>query len=315
MCQKVKSIAEVERAVNDISRPMRWDSAERIAKGFVRECLDSWVAFNKELFALLKELSDGESLTYTTLLRRERKTFHLREKKADPKPADIQALILELGQYLRPDQVQAMEGLFATYSEKFFVNDPTSRTGIWNKHLPDVWQDGYDKAYNNLERNAKIQGELSRLEGLKTYAFNPNNFLVQSYYTEAYQLVTSKISIAAKGEALVKIAEGLREGVNWEDISENIYDVVGRGYRYHWQRLVRTEMTQAYYRSFVERYQGAGAEYVKLSLSLGACPICVGIDGYYRLGFEPPLTASTHPNCRCVYLPFFRLPEGVQVRN
>jgi len=326
-----KSIPEVERAVNDIARPMRWDSAEAIAKKFVKQNLDMWTKLTKDLFATIRAISAGESLTYETLLRHERKKGfgfpyniaedkegHLKlvQKKADPTPQDLRDMIIKLQEYLRPDQISAIENLFDTYSTEYFNSqNPNDRQGIWGKSIPKIFEDGFNQALENLEKNAKATGNLGKLKESEDIGFDPESILTRGYYNDVYKLVTSKISIAAKGEVLKAIADGLENGQNWKEISDNIYEKVGSGYRYHWQRLVRTEMTQIYYKSFVERYEKTGVEYVRLSTSMGACPICTGLKAYYKLGNEPALTASTHPNCRCVYVPYFRLPKGAKVRK
>lgn len=331
-----KSIEEVERAVNDISRPMRWKEAEEIAKGFVKACLDKWTALNKDLFATLKAISGGESLTYQTLLSRSRKKefgfpfdvtihkskggkskphTHIVQKKKDPTLPDIEGYLQQLSLYLRPDQLAAIRNLFDTYQKDFFNSpNPRDREGIFGKNIPRVYNDGYERAYQNLVDIAKKQG-VELLQDFERVFIDPENLLIKAYYEKTYNLVTSKISIAARGEVLKAMAEGLANGDTWEDISELIFETVTTAYRYHWQRLVRTEMTIMYYEAFIERYGKMNAKYVQLSTSIGACPICVGLRGYYTLGKQPELTASTHPNCRCVYNPFFRLPKGAVLKG
>lgn len=334
--KKNKSIPEVERAINDVSRPMRWDSAEVIAKRFVKECLDKWTKLNKDLFATIKYISGGESLTYQTLLSRSRKKdfgfpydyhvhktkgekaskshLHITQKKADPTSQDVLELMQRLALYLRPDQLAAIRNLFATYQAEFFNSpNPRDRKGIFGKNIPNVYNDGYERSYQNAVDISKKQG-IELLQDFENYFIDPESLFIKAYYENTYQLVTSKISIAAQGEVLTAMADGFDNSQTWEEISEEIFRTVTTGYRYHWQRLVRTEMTIMYYNSFKERYTQLGAKYVKLSTSVGACPICVGLRGYYTLGSEPPLTASTHPNCRCVYLPFFNLPRNAKVK-
>lgn len=320
-------IQEIERAINDVDRPMRWQSAEVVARSFLRETLQKWNKLTLSLFAVLKEISDGQSLTYDTVLANSRKMIlsdlfevvkhgnhvHYVEKRGDIKPEELNRLIVQLSNYLNPEQIARIQAIFQTYVPQFFNPDFQGQSGVFNRNLPFVIQDGYDRAAALMNKNARRQGVTLDLP--EVYPFSYYAEFVEGFYQSAYDLVTSKISFAAQGQVMNEMVNGFQSGLTWKEISQNIFDKVGTGFMYHWKRLVRTEMTQAYYQAFKQRYTENGVNYVKLSVSIGACPVCVDLDGYYVMGTEPGLTAKTHPNCRCVYLPFWNLPEGASVRT
>lgn len=309
---KGKSIQEINRAIDDVGRPMRWPQAEIIARRFSRAVMDEWIKTIRRLFEVMRDVAGDEFPTFNSALMQSRKA-------ANPTPEDVARLVFQLSQYLSPAQIDAIDRIFNESVPGFFSDggSPFSQTGHFNRYLRMTMQDGYRQGYDNLVKAARSHGLLDEFYDRteQFYDFDPNSPVVSKFFSERFELVTSKITIAAKGEAFKEILVGLQDGKAWRDIAQGLMNRVGTGYLWHWERLVRTEMTTAYYHSFMERYQNAGAGYVMLSLSIGACPKCVGLDGYYILGMEPALTASTHPNCRCVYIPFFRLPEGVTIRG
>lgn len=308
--------SELERAIQDVGRPMRWDSAEQVARKFVRDTFTRWEAFEKELFDLLRPMAEetdvatGSIPTFGTLVRNER------AEAKDFDPGDVGSLLAELSRYIGPERVQRMRNLFESLAPDYIdTPDPMANSAaIFNQNYPRVIEDGWNEAGDRLEANARAQGELDRLQTATAGQFlDMSGQFARDVYERGFQYVRSKITIAALGEATNTIVSGLNSGLNWNNIAQNLHKRIGTGYLYHWQRLVRTEMTFAYYSTFMHRYTTAGAQYVKLSTSIGACPVCVGLQGYYTLGSEPRIPGDTHPNCRCVYLPFYRLPNGVEV--
>lgn len=329
---KRKAISEIERAIQDVDRPMRWPTAEQIAQRFLKAVLLEWERFEKDLIKILREISDqtdvaeGKVPTYQTLLRRERNSAKEAKKKAscscgedhtqgkaekDLKPSEVSELLLRLRQWLPSDMVQNLSQLFQQYLPNFIGVDPL---GIFDTYLPEVWADGYEQAYTRMKRAAQGQGANQRFQQVpQVFPFNRQARTVEAYYEEVYRLVTNKITVAAAGEVFSVMVQGLTDGLSWSEMAYQIHMKAGAGYRYHWKRLVRTEMTKVYDRSMTQRFQNGGVSYVKLSLSIGACPICVGLEGYYTLGLQPRLPDETHPNCRCVWIPFYRLPDGVNL--
>lgn len=327
---------EVQRAIDDVKRPMRWDSAELIARDFVKDCLNLWIRLERDLTGILRDVSGDQYPTYETLMRRERSkgidipedectdhgcTYHHHHaQKRNVTGPEVRQLLQRLMGYLTAEQVQIIENLFRQYEPLFFSGGGAANYdgGIWNRYIPRVLQDGYDEAWERMDRAAGRQGGRETLEGRGAVAgavVDPASNFTANVFQHGFRYVTSSITTNALGQAAGVLLEGLAAGDTWTEIADRMHQKIGTAYRYHWQRLVRTEMTYAYYESFVDRYQGGGVGFVKLSTSLGACPVCVDLKGYYVLGTQPPIPASTHPNCRCVYSPYFRLPEGVELRR
>ena len=307
--------AEVQRAVDDVGRRMRWDSAENLARSFVSDVFAEWEKFVKDMYSLLRDISEdtevaeGRFPAYSTLIRQER-------EKKDFDPAQTASILTRLSTYIGPEKTAQVEALIRQLAPKMIdtPNPLTDSDAVFNRHYPGVIQDGWDKATENLYENARIQGEVERLEqAIAGRVINFGAGFVNEIYDRGFQYVTSKITYSVLGEVADSIVRGLDAGRTWKEIATRIHQRVGTGYLYHWQRLVRTEMTFAYYTTFTERYEQAGAQFVQLSVSMGACPICVGLKGYYRMGDQPRIPLETHPNCRCIYTPYFRLPEGVEL--
>lgn len=316
----------VMQVINELNRPFdtrRYGpDTEKIAQAFLKEVLGLHWAFLKRLFTELRKIDSSVPSSaelqkikhYPPEVHSHGNHAHLVEKERNLTPGDLQDLLLQLNAYLTRQQVEAIENLFTQYSNGMFSPDPKGR-GVWNKYIPRYWKEGFKQAYEKLKKAARNQRVTSQLN-----AFLPNvlNYpiddpLVTNYFREAYGRVTSKISLHFKSQAISEIVTGLRDGNPWDVIARNIYKKVGLGSRYHWKRLVRTEMTFTYGLTAKESFQQAGAQYVKWSTAINPCPICTGLIGYYTLGNAPRPASDTHPNCRCVILPFFRLPRGVKV--
>lgn len=310
-----KHRSTVQRAIDDIGRKMRWDSAEQIARSFVSDVFSEWEKTVKELYSTIRTISEetdvaeGVFPAYSTLIRQER-------KNKDFGAQETGDLLARLSAYIGPERTAQIEAVIRNLIPRMIDSpDPLAdSSSIFHQHYPRVLDDGWNQATINLQANARVQGETENLErAIAGRGLNLGAPFVNEIYERGFEYITSKLTFAALGEVADSIVQGLDSGQTWKQIAARLHKKVGTGYLYHWQRLVRTEMTFAYYATFTERYTQAGAQFVKLSVSMGACPICIALEGYYRIGNAPRIPLETHPNCRCIYVPFFRLPNGVEV--
>lgn len=260
------------------------------------------------MFVQLGKLAETRGETAPSLRsidREQRKVLHRQ---------NIEALIL-LSNYLTPEEIAALEGLFSAAG----LNMRT----VFGDHLRRTYQDGLDMAFDWMKdghpsdrRNRARTQNPERFAGVpELYLVNEDSPFFKSFYDDALQTITSKVSIFFKGEAFSIIGNGISSGLNWRQIASDIRKDVGTGALWHWKRLVRTELANAYDRSMSERYHEAGIEFVKRSVARGACPICVSQKGIYKLGEQPRVTGDSHPNCRCTYIPFYALPAGSESRG
>ena len=315
-----------QQVINELNRPFdtrRYGpNTERIAQAFMKDVLGLHWAFLKKLFTELRKIDSSvpsfaelqKIKHYPPEVHSHGNHAHLVEKERNLTQGDLQDLLLQLNAYLTRDQVQAIESLFDQYSGRMFNPTPGGR-GVWNKWIPRYFREGFNQAYEKLKQAAKRQKATAQLNAFlpNVLNFSPDDPLVTNYFREAYQRVTSKISLHFKSQAINEIVTGLRDGKSWDTISRNLYKKIGLGSRYHWKRLVRTEMTFTYGLTAKESYQQAQVQYVKWVTAVNPCPICTGLKGYYTLENAPRPASDSHPNCRCVITPFFRLPRGVTV--
>ena len=99
------------------------------------------------------------------------------------------------------------------------------------------------------------------------------------------------------------LADGYAQGLSMQDIASNIQDATcfsdARS-----MLVARTEIMQASNYGNTEGYKAAGVQQVQW---LGAddereCSICYPMNGeIFDIDDAPPLPASTHPACRCIY--------------
>ncbi len=100
----------------------------------------------------------------------------------------------------------------------------------------------------------------------------------------------------ASGESIDQIADRIKTVFEFND------DVRA-------QRIARTEILMASNQGMIEGYRQSGVvkkvEWLTARDEKSAdCPICGTMDGdIENIDEAPPLPASTHPNCRCVWLP------------
>lgn len=293
MCEKAKGINVVDMSV----RPLRWESANKIARRFglaVGKVLD---AMSAELVAYLKEISNTK----------EDLSSDLNQKIKAYSELEIQLLISNLQSLgISPEQIQGLLQIFEKYDPKF--------REVFAKYYPEVWQNGYDEAYNYIERFAKLQNPTAFLAVPKVYIMDLNSPTYINYVNKGQQLITDALTKKFAPQTMQIISESLYNNRNWREIIADVKNGVGTGAKWHWSRLVRTEMQIAYGNTFDERYRNAGIKYVKLVVASTACPICTGAQGLYVFNLARP-TIPLHPNCRCTYVPFFSLPKNAMPIN
>lgn len=308
MCN-TKSLA-VDRAIADVERPMKWAEAEQLAQDFSKEAISAWYGIVDELYGWIRGLAEerGDRAinpnTYKALILKDR----------NPTEGDVEQSRNDLGQYLTEEEIEAGDRIFQNGADQF-APEGLGDVGIWAVFLPIVLADAWRKAHEFLSKNARATGNLALLENLTpeldAYQLGITG---QAFLKEGYQLVRSKVSFAARGLVYQELLSGLVQGLPWTDISRNVWKKAGAGYLYHWKRLIRTEMVSAHYTAFTQRYKKAGIKYMKWTTSLGACPICIDRSGFYEMSSHPKIPAASHPNCRCLYLPYYRLPEGAELK-
>lgn len=297
--QKVDSL-EVREGVEQSVRAIRWKPGEEIARRFARESLKHWEGTEKDLFSAMREIAEdrGERPPSFESTRR-------REREKVMGQGELLAILAEAISLLGEEEVALLQ--------RIFDNSAPGMSDIFERQLGITYQAGLDYSYERMQVTARPQDPIRFQQVSPIYPFQPNSSFVQAFLSEALQRVTAKISVQFKGQAIQLITQGLNEGLGWSTIASNIHNTVGMGAKWHWERLVRTEMGYAYHHSSRERATDAGVGFEKLSISRTACPVCVDAQGWYRLGSGPRI--PLHPNCRCVWVHAYRLPKGAVVRG
>lgn len=305
-----KSVAPVNDAVRASSRPMRWKSAEQLAKRFVRAVLDAHV---RCVAGIISDLPGND--TWASVARAT-KMLHVAEKKLTP--GEVDRLMAQAALTIDPillSQIMQRIGalqleLWPEDSSPETVADNTLLQGQFPQFLTETYKEGLKEGFNRVSNAGVTEVQFESV-------FNPNSLFAQKMYTEGYKYVTTKITKDFMPEVLKVMMKGVTAGDSWTDISTNLYKETGTGYLWQWQRLVRTEMTRAFDLSFTEEFVQYGVEAVKWSAAIGACPICQNIAqtnrGYYPIVDRPHIPEDTHPNCRCDLIPVYDLPIGVKV--
>lgn len=293
-----KSVASDTRdGSGDVARAWRRRPQRELSRKFARAVMRTLSDMQGELFGILKEIGDTRGLD-TPGLQSVSKRGNYGE--------DVEAIISLLG-VLSDREFQMLESLFNRYG--------SNMQDVFRRYLLETYQQGLDMAYDDMKRTARPQ-DPERFEGVSPiYATNPQSAFYRAFSVSGLSRVTDKVSVEMKGKAYRLIQEALRGGDNWGEMVTRIYRDVGTGKRgrYHWQRLVRTEMGFAYEQSQRERYQDAGVMYVKRNLARTACPVCRSVAGYWKADTAPAL--MQHPNCRCRYTPYYRLPRGAEING
>lgn len=335
----------VQELVRDTERPMRWPRAQALARKYSTQVLDVWEGFERKLLAWLpgeisladasKSAPDMAAQGHGLLCgcggcspAKELPPFRNLNQPLDIihrsyKPVDLRRLRTALGEHFTMMELNEFEALFDQVLAEMMQGggQVLDQGGVWNSLYADSYVEGGRKAYEDAKA-ALGTADRTTAEWFRQYVpnvvpLNASSRFVQITYKEGFQLITAKITRWFKGEAMQVITEGIAAGQDWQSIARALHRHVGLGAGWHWRRLVRTEMVGTFDRASRERYQAMRVKYVRYSMVPGACPICEALreqnGGYYRLGTAPALPSSTHPNCRCRYLPKFSLPRGVSI--
>jgi len=120
---------------------------------------------------------------------------------------------------------------------------------------------------------------------------------------QGYELVRDKIKLDYLPQIKQLISMQAQDGVPWNQIASNLHKVMGKGKRWDWVRLVRTEFGQAIDKANMEQYAAMGVPFVQWSTSRssGVCSICEGYSGNIYPVDDAPL--KPHPQCRCLKTP------------
>lgn len=181
-------------------------------------------------------------------------------------------------------------------------------------------KDGFAQAASAWEKRAAKDQAWADSNPLPNAPIKPTPEMawMQEIWNGGFTRVRDKVFNQLIPSLKQSIAEGIASGLSMEQIALNLYgsfgpgSSAGSGYLWQWQRLVRTEMHNAMFRSNLEEFKDCGAKWIRWSSAVNNCKICAGIQatnsGYYPLEKCP---VPPHPNCRCSTTPVFNLPRGV----
>lgn len=284
--------AGVEAAARPFRKPEQEQQARKVSYA-VLKVISNW---ERELWKIIEGMAKQRGASFPPLVLMKARTY----------PDDIEA-ITALFNVATPEELRALEALF----DSFGLNMRES----FERVVKETYQQGLDLAYEDMSRYAGRQDPERFASVSEVYPFSEASPFYRSFASSGLDLVRDKVSVQMKGKVYQRLANAIASGRNWQEMAEDLHNNVGLGLRgrNHWTRIVRTEMGFAYEYSQRERYQDAGIEYVRRSLSNGACPRCRALSGVWPAQDAPRLIV--HPNCRCSYLPFYRLPKGSGVRS
>lgn len=136
---------------------------------------------------------------------------------------------------------------------------------------------------------------------------------IQVLNSEGYTLIADKISKQFLPDIMRIVNEGLvRENpLSWSEIATQLKQQIGIKGRYHWERIVRTEMAKAIEAANDRQAKAMGVPFQKWSasvLSNNICDQCAALNGnIYPTGEAP--ARPVHPNCRCTLIPTWEKPK------
>jgi hypothetical protein len=327
----VANYPQIARAGRAIEEPMRWKEAEQQANGFVTDVLQTW--FDQGVAKIIAWLPGNQTIAKASSKAKMvdlPRPPHLigcgcgncqtREKGID---TDLMRLRMELSATFSQADLNAFDRLFDDVLRALFTGPgtPTNQQGVFNLWYRDVYQEGLNQAYRDGVASVKTADPVTRKWFQKNvgpiYSVDNSFFYASDILANGMQLVTAAVTKKFKAKAMSILTDGVLGGVPWSEIAETMFQEIGVGSLFHWERLVRTEMLITYDKSSRERYANMRAQWVRFSITAGACQKCRDImavnRGYYRLYDAPALPAATHPMCKCRWVPKFSLPRGVSV--
>lgn len=288
--------SDIAAGLEEASRPFRRDDQEARAREVIRAALDVVLKLTKSLWAIMEGMAK-ERGAYLPPLITVAKRFY---------DEDIEALTA-LFNVATPAEMEALTALFESFG--------LDMRAAFERELALTYQQGLDIAYENMNKYAGRQDPRMFAQVPAGYVLNTQSSFYRSFITDSLDLVRDKVSVEMRDKIFERLANAIATGRNWQQMADDLYNNFGLGKRgrYHWVRIVRTEMGRAYESSQRERYEAAGMQFVKRSLANGACPICKSLSGVWRVDKAPRLIV--HPNCRCSYIPYYRLPAGAVPRE
>jgi len=310
-------------AIPTKNAPLLWPSARRIEGRTLAAVMRVIDKLERDLIAII-----GGVITEKATMDIEPECCHdLREKKLLNED-EINNLRFRLEQLIGKPNVDLMDNAFRRAAEALFVGDGQAQFlgAIFNEFYKAAIEDGYKQSYIDFAAAAKRDTVLRKLIGgvAKEVKASERMPLVQELYKTGFDLVTSAITQKYAPTAFQIIADGYEQKKLSAEIVAEIRNKVGKGQRWHWRRLVRTEAVTAFDKTSMETYRNSGVQYVKWTLSTDelTCPICKKIrekkpdgstsGGYYYVATAPEISRDTHPNCRCRKYPIGNLPKGVK---
>jgi len=323
MCEiQKKLVPELEQLAENTARPMRWPDAEALANEFSEAVLEEWQTFQINLYAALPEPQDFFQIRRDVMSGE--KSFSLESTKKAFTPEELRTLGMRVQNAgLTKAQSEVLERVLEDFQNGLMIGGGEVQTtgAVFNKYYKDVFQEGLDKAtddaFQQIELESPRTQELFKANVTPIYHFTETSAFVKTIYKDGFKLIKDTVFNKHRGALLERLAEGLEAGIDWQSIARSMYRDPNLGMAASWQyrRLVRTEMTGVFDRASKERYQTMDVLYLKYSMVFDACPICQALNsqngGWYLPHAAPPLPESTHPNCRCRYLPKWSKPPSI----
>lgn len=127
-----------------------------------------------------------------------------------------------------------------------------------------------------------------------------NMEFVRGFVKRGQKLITNKLTVTFKETSKAILKQGLSEGRSGYQIGYQLWDKIGHGADWHWDRLARSELSMAHNLGSYAEGVNQGCEYEKWLTAGGACELCAGYEGQvWKLGQGPRPVSDTHPNCQC----------------
>jgi SPP1 gp7 family putative phage head morphogenesis protein len=288
---------DAHNALNETSKPFRTPEQRSRAREFIRNVIDVLWHWQRDFWDIAREMAEDRGQTMPMFYTVARKRAY---------PEDFEALSA-LFNVATPEELRALAALFESYGLQM--------AEVFGAELAKTYQQGLELAYQDIKQHARPQRPAAFGQIIAEYPFDPNSPFYRAFIDKGLELVRDKFMVQMKGEIYKRLAAAIRGELNWSEMATDLYNRFGTGKtgRYQWTRIVRTEMGFAYEYSQYERYDDAGMQYVRRSLANSACPICKGLSGVWKVDEAPRLIV--HPNCRCRYIPFYRLPANATLRS
>lgn len=309
MCEIKALTRETSLAIDEVAKPLRFKGQRPVLRQFLKRIMGEIQTLEKDVFALITRAARrrGETLPNLEQVRKSispiitLNSIDAFEKAVTPE--EVGNLVMLARQYLTGEELDLLDAAFGKASN--------SLNQVYEQGILEIYTSGTDEAYNILSRTAKKQ-DPERFGNVPIrFPVDKNSASVQQFLQAGLKLITSKLTINHKGQALKIITDGLQSSSSWSSIASNLYKKIGTGNYKHWVRLARTESAIATGAAFDDRYTDGGIKYVFFSIANTACPICRPLKGFYKFGEHPRW--PIHPNCRCNTPGYYRLPKGKEL--